>query len=265
MNYTKLSSTTLIIVVFLFLISCSPQLAEKPAEITTEKATPSSEVSSDETPIVSNSKPTITIVPPQEEANDYPANIKPIIEKGKKLTSYKYVYDLPSGDSYEYSINGANVKKYYTTTRKSNILNVYYNEIYFNVNTKEGYAICSMGASSCKNVWEKAFPISYDLEKVAVTPSDLINSIGYDAKKIGEQTYDNYQTIIIEHTNAQGKKEELWLNSYYGLPMIQIIYDTVNGEDKEIEKHTFTRLSSPVMLSEVTLSENFEIQSEVIQ
>src|SRR3989344_6936891 len=162
MNYTKLLSLTLIIVVFL--ISCSPQLAEKPAETTT-----TTEVSSDETIVESNSKPIITIIPPQEEASDYAPDIKPLIEKGKKLTSYKYVYDIPSGDSYEYSINGAKAKKHYTTTRKSSLLNVYYNEIYFNLNTKESYAVCSVGASSCKNVWKKAFPINYDREKVAVT------------------------------------------------------------------------------------------------
>lgn len=264
MKYTKLLSVTLMIVVFLFLISCSPQLAEKPAEKITAAPTP--EASSNAvTTVETNSKPTITIIPPQEEVNDYAPELKPLIEKGKKLISYKYVYDIPSGDSYEYFINGNQVKKYYSTTRKSSLLNVYYNEIYYNLNTKEGQAICSVGASSCNNVWKKAFPISYDREKVTITPSDLINTLGYDTKKVGEETFDNYQTIIVEHTNAQGKKEKLWLNSYYGLPMIQIVYDTINGEDKEIEKHTFTRYSSPVLASEVTLPSDYEIQKEVIQ
>lgn len=265
MKYAKLLSIISVMVVILFLVSCSPMLLKKttddstnvPAE--TEKA---SEEAGEEVTV--NQKPTITVVPPLEDSTGYSAEIKELMDKNKKVKSYRYIYDVPSGDSYEYFTTGPKVKKYYNILRKSNLVNVYYNEVYLNSNTKQAYALCTLSAYSCTYSRDKAFQINYDKEKVDVTIFDLVRSMGYDAHKVGEEMIDNVQTIIIEHTNKQGKKERLWLDTYYGMPMKQIIYDNVEGAMKE-EKHTFSRLIVPVLDSEVTMPVNYELQNETIQ
>jgi len=265
MKYTKLLSIISIVVVILFLVSCSPLLLKKTTDDSATAPTETQEDLADETEVVVNQKPTITVVPPTDDsATGYSAEIQELMDKNKKVKSYKYIYDVPSGDSYEYYVSGDKAKKKYISLRKSNLLNVYYDEVYLYLNTKKAYASCTLGASSCVAIWKRAYPTNFDKQVVSLTPLDLVNSMGYDARKVGEEVIDNIQTVVVEHTNKQGKKERLWLDTFYGMPMKQIIYDGVEGAMKE-EKHTFTRLIVDVLESEVTMPVDFQIQNETIQ
>jgi len=84
----------------------------------------------------------------------------------------------------------------------------------------------------------------------------LINRVRY-AEKAGTEVIENRQTTILEYINDEGKREQLSIDDYYGVPLQQIIYEN----DEILEKRTFTKFSvGNVKDSEVTMSSSYELQ-----
>jgi hypothetical protein len=254
-------------VIFL-LVSCAP-LIQKPGEEvvstenvvdnTLESTTGGNEGSEVAT---SNSKPKITIVPPKEKPKPmYDPIVNDFITKAKEVGSYRYTFDASKGGMYDYYIYGQNARKVYLVPIKLKG-DVNYNEVYFDTNLQNAVAVCTKGVSSCNFAWKKAYNVDYEKERVYLTPMSVVDNIPYSAKKVGEEVFDNQKTSIIEYVNGEGRKERLWMDHYTGLPLKQVIYsvDVENG-DKELTKHTFTRVILNIKKSEVMFPEvDFEMQ-----
>ncbi len=211
-----------------------------------------------------NSKPKITIVPPKEKPKPmYDPIVNEFITKAKEVGAYRYTFDASKGGTYDYYIYGQNAKKVYLVPIKLKG-DVNYNEVYLDTQLQDAVVVCTKGVSSCTFAWKKAYDINYDLEKVDLTPLGIVANIPYSAKKVGEETFDNQKTSIIEYMNSNDKKERLWMDHYTGLPLKQVIYsvDVENG-DKELVKHTFTRVILNIKKSDVIFLESeFELQKE---
>ena len=260
--------------VLFLIVGCTP-LIQKPGEeiVVTEKvvedtvadATVAVDEKSTEVAVpVPNSKPKITIVPPKEKPKPmYDPIVNEFITKAKEVGAYRYTFDASKAGTYDYYIYGQNTKKVYLVPIKLKG-DVNYNEVYLDTLLQDAVVVCTKGVSSCTYAWKKAYDINYDLEKVDLTPLFIVENIPYSAKKVGEEVFDNQKTSIIEYMNGQGKKERLWMDHYTGLPLKQVIYsvDVENG-DKELAKHTFTRVILNIKKSEVVFpASEFEMQKE---
>ncbi len=276
-TFAKYSLFLAMLLIFLLVVSCTP-LIQKPGEQATStpavapmatdaKITADGQNSGENAEpsdvAVQNFKPKITIIPPKEKPQpQYESEVDVLITKAKSVVSYQYAFDASKGGTYTYFISGALAKKVYVEPVKLRDL-VYYNEVYLDLNQKKGIGVCTKGVSTCTSVWKQAFPVNFDLEKVEFTPQDLITHIPYSAHVVGEERVDNQETSIVEFTNAQGRKERLWLDQYSGLPLKEVIYSVDTEEEKELEKHTFTRIILGVKKSEVTFPDTqFEMRKE---
>jgi len=259
--------------VVLLVVSCTP-LIQKPGEVVpkenivedkvVEQPVVSAQAVTKEVVVQPNSKPKITIIPPKEKPKpQYDPIVNELIEKTKKIDTYRYTFDASKGGTYDYYINGQKTKKVYLVPIKLNG-DINYNEVYLDDGLQDAVVVCTKGVSSCTYAWKKAYAVKYENEKVELTPLSVVANIPYSAQKVGEEVVDNQETSIIEYINGQGKKERLWMDHYTGLPLKQVIYsvDTENG-DKELLKHTFTRIILGVKKVDVTFpKEEFELQKE---
>ncbi len=264
----------IVLFVLFLIVGCTP-LIQKPGEggvssdmiveenVVTQQNTQAA-VPVQEVVVVPNSKPKITIVPPKEKPKPmYDPIVNDLIEKAKKIGNYRYTFDASKGETYDYYIYGQKAKKIYLMPIKLKG-DVNYNEVYLDDFSNDAKVVCTKGVSSCTYAWKKAYGINYEKEKVDLTPLFIVENIPYSAKKVGEEVFDNQETSIIEYINGQGKKERLWMDHYTGLPLKQVVYsvDTENG-DKELVKHTFTRVILNIKKSEVVFPEaEFELQKE---
>lgn len=188
--------------------------------------------------------------------------VQALVDKGKAITNYKYTFDSGLfGPSYEVYVRGNLVKKILADTVKLD-QDIFYNEVYMDLTARTATAICSKsGSVSCQSHYNEAFTVPYTTERPAFFPVDLFARINTDAKIVGKERFDNRDTTIIEYTNVDGKKERLWIENYYGLPVRQEIY--ASSETSEVlEKHTFTQINvGNVLTADVTVPEQYKLVS----
>ncbi len=268
-------SICVFVLVALFLsIACTP-LIQKPGEesgagqTAVEEKGEQSTTSPAEVPAKievtpPSAKPKITIVPPKEKPKpSYDPLVAGLMAKANEVGAYRYTYDASKAGTYDYYISGEKAKKVYLVPIKLKG-DVNYNEVYLDDALQDAKVICSKGVSSCTFAWKKAYDIEYSTENVELTPLSIVAVIPYSAKKVGEELFDNQKTSIIEYVNAQERKERIWMDHYTGLPLKQVIYsvDDVDG-DKELTKHTFTRVILNIKKSEVLFpASEYELQKE---
>ncbi|MBI5133580.1 MAG: hypothetical protein HZA83_02605, partial [Thaumarchaeota archaeon] len=233
----------------------SPEQKEAPKEEAVPASVPA--------PVQPNSKPKITIIPPEEKPKPtYEPDVAVLLQKAHAVSSYRYTFDAAKSDTYDYFVNGNKVKKVYLEPVKIRDL-IYYNEVYLDLNLKTAVGVCTKGVSSCTTAWKKAYPLSFEKEEVILTPLETIIDVPYSAHVVGEELFDGQETSIVEYINTQGRMVRLWMDQYTGLPLKQVIYSVDADTEKELVKHTFTRVILGVKKSEVTFPETeFEMQKE---
>ncbi len=184
------------------------------------------------------------------------AEIIELLEKNKDATNYHYVYDAEKADGYEVFISGSKVKKVYLDTKPLRG-DIFYNTIYLNRETKTAVGICNKPGVTCGAIWNKAFVLDYDKEKISSTPVELLSRVS-NPQEAGSEVLLSRELTIIEFTNADGKKERWSVDDFYGLPSRQAVY----SPDDEVEEiHTFIKLSvGQVREEEVTLPEEYVVQ-----
>lgn len=229
-----------------FLTSCSSKEQVAPADMVVEQ---------EEVPKVLENNGSPVIVTVEQGGLVYAPEVLSLLEKSKNVTAYKYYFDtFKGGKYYEVFVREGKVRKVYSDVLKFGEEH-YYNEVYLNSLDKEAVAVCTQGGVLCTSVWNKAFLVDYDTEKVSFVPVDLLFNLSYDAHKVGEEIFDNRKAVIIEFVNGKGMKEKLWLDAFYGVPLKQVVYDELG---KEGEKHTFTHFIVGVSDEEVMLPASYE-------
>jgi len=185
------------------------------------------------------------------------SEVEELLTKSRSITNYRCMVDVSTPQTYElYYWNGLMRKMYVDPVKVDNYGN-WYNEIYLDSTLQTALGICSELGVSCSTMGKKTLPRSYVQEKPVPDPLEMVRGIDY-AEKVGVASIDNRDTVIIAYTNAQGQKEKAWLDTYSGFPMQQLIYEVVDGEEKEITEHTFTRLIvGTVKKSEVALPSGY--------
>ncbi|HLC70643.1 MAG TPA: hypothetical protein VJI32_01460 [Candidatus Nanoarchaeia archaeon] len=229
------------IILVLFIISCTPEISD-----TTPTLTPADSK-------WGSIQPNSRVKEPAPNAE-----ILSLLEKNKEATNYHYMFDADNADGYEVFILGSKVKKVYTDTRHLRG-DIFYNAIYLDQGTRTALGICNKPGTSCSSAWNKVYVVDYDLENIGTTPIDIVTQV-HNPQKVGSEVLMNRALTIIEYINADGNRELLSLDNYYGLPSRQVIYASDDDENIE-ESHTFTRLSvGEVDEEDVTLSAEYELQ-----
>ena len=224
----------LLLFIFTFLLSCSNQNTTLPV------------ASGPDNPI------NVEITPEYVAQNTQKVNA--LLEKSRGITNYHYFYDTPSIEGYEVTVKDNKIKKAYTTPLKLES-NIYYSEVYLDSAQKTAIAICTKTSILCDEAWGKAYSLNYASQLPEMDPIALINQVKY-AEEAGSEVIENRQTTILEYTNSDGRREQLSVDNYYGIPLQQIIYEN----DEIIEKRTFTKFSiGNVKESEVTMPSSYKL------
>lgn len=264
-----------IILLAFFLISCSSEQAEQTIVKVTSDATlqeqPQEQIQDTQEVNEETPKTTVKITQtPKEESKPQSQEVKTqetseidkLINKGKATTNYQYYFISTARDenghyyekaSYDTYIKEDKIKKVYISPKKLDEES-YYNEVYLDTAEESAIGICTKIGVLCKGIYDKAYQIDYETEKLAVTSVGLLENVGSDAQKVSEEVINNRKTTVIEYTNSQGQKERLALDRYYGLPLKQLIYVTEGDEETISEKSTFSKVSTGnVKNADVTL------------
>lgn len=178
-----------------------------------------------------------------------------LLSRNKQVTNIHYIYDREEAGTYEVYLDGNKAKKTYSDTKKLRN-NVYYTSIYLDTVQKKAIAVCEKGGVLCSPIWNKAYVMDYELEKLDLTPIDVIRPVEI-ATEVGSELFEGKQLKVIEYTNADGKTERLSIDNYYGLPSRQVIYASNNTKETE---HTFTKIEVGVVKKmDITLPEKYTI------
>ncbi len=233
------------LIVILFLISCST-----PPEVTpVPQSKPAIVVQEDTTPLVVSDTPI-------EEASALTPELAVLFSKNKETTNIYYFYDREKTTGYEVFIKGNKAKKVFDDAIKIRS-DVYYTTIYLDLNRKTAAAACEKGGTLCSPIWNNAYNLDYEAVKLDPTPIDIIKQVK-SAESVGSELFENKQLTIYEYTNPESQKERLSIDSYYGLPHRQVIYE---GSSKK-EEHTFTKVETGlVTVEDVTLPAKYKVMS----
>lgn len=230
-----------IIVLVLFIISCTPEISD-----TTPTPTPVDSKWGSIQPSSRVKEPTSN------------AQIVALLEKNKEATNYHYVFDADKAEGYEIFLLGSKVKKVYTDTRYLRG-DIFYDIIYMDKERKTAIGICNKPGTTCSGIWNNAYALEYDTQEGGPTPTDILSQV-HNPQEVGSEVLMNRALTIIEYINPQERRERLSLDNYYGLPSRQVIYGSDDNEDI-IESHTFTKLSvGQVEDEDVTLSSEYVLQ-----
>ena len=190
---------------------------------------------------------------PEENSND----VKTLLAKSKGITNYYYLYDNEDIESYEILVKDSRMKKVYVTPVKLSG-ETFYDEVYLDSSKKTAIAICTKTSVLCDSSRGKAYSLNYENQLPKIDPVNLINQVK-TAQKVGTQVIDNRQTTVLEYINVDGKREKLFVDDFYGIPLQQIIYE--NEEDEILEKHLFAKLSvGNVKENEITMPSSYTLQ-----
>ncbi len=245
------------LIALLFVVGCSPVVKQAPTSV--ESVSPTTTPTPD---IVSeNREPSLTVTLEQgTPAPSYDANISALLELNKKVHSYSYILDGTKGAYFEIFVTQNFTKKVRSDTLKLKG-DSYYNTIYLDNRKKTAVAVCDKPGISCSSVRLKAFTVDFSQESDFLTPFDALFNLSYNAHKVGEEIIDGRNTVIVEEVNSDAKKERLWIDYYYGLPLKTVVYESVKGKDVALETHTFTHFIVGVNEEDVILPQEYVIQS----
>ena len=135
-------------------------------------------------------------------------------------------------------IDGKKIKKVYFDTVKLRS-GVYYDTVYLDLTAGTARGTCTTTGVLCGPILNNAYILNFGEQEPPFTPVELLSKIGSDAAIVGTEQFTNRAAQIIEYTNAQGAKERLSIDTYYGIPLRQVKY---NSAGEQQEEHTFTRI-----------------------
>ena len=196
------------------------------------------------------------------------ADIAALVDKGKAQTNYKYSFASRSRNQYGnydeatkfdlYYKEGLAKKVYASSQRRDTT--TFYNEVYIDFAKKKAVGVCNSATVLCGSSENKAYPLEYDQERPVVL-LHLLDAIGSDARKLRVGLFDQRSVMVIEYSNWQGKREQLFIDTYYGLPLQQETYIT-QGDEQILEKrNSFTTMVvGSIKNKDVTLPENYVLQ-----
>jgi len=191
---------------------------------------------------------------PSPSTEPAPSNeLASITAKGKSVKSYQFNSDDPS---VIILVNGDKIRKTASTFPRTYKPGEYFTHVFIDRTAKTAYAAC-LNDKDCRynkttNYNGTAYEVSFDEENVE-TLWDVLDSL--ESKEIKRQTtgfISQRDATIVEYTNADGLREELAIEDYYGLPIQRTSYNT----DGTIAKRTnfgVDRINS-VKESEVTMT-----------
>ncbi len=244
-----------LVVVLLFITACGPKEVPEPEPI----------VVPEPEPVVVEPEPEPVVeLEPEEPKPQYDEAVKKLLAKKKDIRSYSYGFDSKKkalGGKFEdlagYSvfIKGNKVKKVY-----GNLINVraevQYNIVYLDLDKETAVGVCDDIDAVCRGLLQKAIRLDYEEQKLPITPLEILDNLGYDAHKVGQERIDNRNTMIVEYTNADGDTEKVSIDDYYIMPLKRDVYK--NGEVVESNYFNDMALNS-VKDEDVTMLSHFEI------
>ena len=243
----ELSKSALIgLVLLLVVAACVPQQQPSVQQPAAQPSQPSVQQ-----PAAQPSQPVAAA--PQQPAID--PLIKELLEKHRSVTSLHYVLDDGTPSAVIVWLKGDKLKKEIFRTRLG--LETYYELVYVDRAAKTAYTHCAAAAGCAAEHRDKAIPLNFAAENAVLTPFDLLKDVT-SAEKIGTERFDERSTIIIQFTNEDGHREQLLVDSFFGVPLQQRIY----GDDDEVlEKHTFTKVAfNSLKEADVTLPGQYRLE-----
>lgn len=199
-------------------------------------------------PVIEEVRPSLVVYTPE---------VAVLVDKSKDITNYHYLFDAGSGQGYDVFVRQEKVRKVYLDPVKLD-QEIYYNEVYLDLTQKTAIGICSKVGVTCEKAWGKKYTLNFDRELPMLFPVDLVKQIPFSAQKVGEAVVDRHDTVIIEFKTEDGNVEQLFLDTFTGLPLQQLIFEQGNKEKPLLGKHTFANTAvKNVLASEVTLPESY--------
>ncbi len=190
-------------------------------------------------------------VPVPEVKKEYSKDITSLIEKSKKINDYSYQFKLSGPDSegsyrdlqsYTAYIKGTKAKKLYGQAVKLNP-GIYYTEIYLDSAKETAYAVCKGPKMYCDPIINNAYKLNYEEQKLSITPLGIISSLDYGAEKKGEETVDNRKTAKVESVSSEGNNQRDFIDNFYGIPLMHVIYKMENDREVKLQEGTFYSVS----------------------
>jgi hypothetical protein len=194
----------------------------------------------------------VEMVVEEEVQKELPNQLQELLSKHETIQSVKYVMDDGTSNAVTVSLKGDKIKKNVFRARFG--LESYYDTIYVDRDALTAYTHCVTLYDCADEHKNKGIQLNFDEEDV-LTPIQIIKSITI-AEKVGTERFDGRDTIMIEFTNAAGNREVLWIDTFFGMPLQQRIF---NGEVL-LEKHTFTEVGfNRIKEADVTLPNTYQI------
>jgi len=247
---------TLIALMSFLFIACSPEQA-----VPSEPSTTDTLVEEVQEPSVVEKEDIITTNLDEETIS--------LINKAKGYNNYEYTYDLSSRNqygsyiqekSYKVLYKNGQIKKVYSEAVKLGEV-FQYNEVYLSENEPKALVSCTLSSLSCEGYHNKGYRINVGTELPEISPLEIVKNIPLSAKNKGSnEVIDNRKTVIINYQTDNGNYENVYLDSYYGLPLKRETYTYDNDEIIILKTERFFRLSvNNVKSSDLTFPESYNI------
>jgi len=258
-----------LIIISLFVIACSPSEQDQ-EEISVEVGDSPNiydQIVADEEDIkeISESDELDEVVPNEGE---YSEEVAELIEKNKGASNYRYTINANSRNQYdnfnhdyfyEVYFKDDKIKKIYNEPVKLK-LDIFYNIVYLDLEDEVAYGVCDGTTVLCDGLDKKAYDVGYNKENVVLDPLFLLDKITYAAKIVGSETLNGRKATILEYVNKQGTKERLSVDTYYGLPLKQVVYELDDDEEVVVKRNDFNIINvGGVKNADVNLPEEYEI------
>ncbi len=237
-----------LLLVSLFLVACIPPPVGAPETVSSAEPIASQPRSRTIQPEAPTRSPATTSSGIDPEA-------KALLDKSRGATNYVYLFDASKPGAYYVYVRGNKIKKAYLDEQKLN-KEIYYSAVYLDLDMKTAVATCEIPGTLCGSYWKKAYPALFNTEADILTPIELVDQVSV-ATLVGTERFENRDLKLIEYTNEDGRRERLGIETYYGLPMKQIVYRS-SEEEEILTQHTFTKLSvGQVKASDVTMPADY--------
>ena len=174
--------------------------------------------------------------------------IKEVLDKSRGLYNYNYLADIS-----RLSEGGVYIPEFYTIYRKGDLVRKTlsrtllvngqsYTDVILDLNDQTAEAICLVNGVTCeKRYGEKAF-VEYEEFSDYITPHDLIEQIPGNAVIVRTSSVENRKSLILGY-EEDGKRVELAVDTYTGLPIKKEVFSDINGE-KPVETIIFKKFAT---------------------
>lgn len=189
--------------------------AAKPAADTTSTATKPAAVEekTGTTPAKTEPAPATPTMPAKTMDND----LKTILDRISKVTSYEFTYQYGTQDVTRYTVVGDKIKVTLMFGNPDYYNYGYYDRVLLDTREKTAIAYC-VERSACEEENKKvAKKMSYEEFAMPIDPIQLIKSITY-AEVIGEITCDGDRPCTRIKFEEDGEEVEMHVDNYYGFP-----------------------------------------------